>query len=126
MDIEKEFFNYIVEFVNDLTKLNVDGKIKMGLNAIALFLRTTTNIRSVTYPMNNFIMNSKFEISTENDIIFRNFDAKTGEIRTILNLINEIWDKVTNPDKKVIWDWMKFFLEFTTVNQSFLLNKCSK
>lgn len=126
MDIEKEFFNYIVEFVNDLTKLNVDGKIKMGLNAIALFLHTTTNISSVTYPMNNFIMNSKFEISTENDIIFRNFDAKTGEIRTILNLINEIWDKVTNPDKKVIWDWMKFFLEFTTVNQNFLLNKCSK
>ena len=120
MDIKKEYFNYIHAFVNDLSSLNIDARIQISLKAVSFFLTTTKNIETIVYPMHKFIINSKSEIETENDIFLRNFEAKTGEIKTILNLIGGIWEEIENADKKIIWDWMRFFLEFSTANQNFL------
>lgn len=110
----REFFDEIVKFFGDLKNIRVKKNefINTTLELVGVFISSRKDVDEIVKPMINFLKTNHQKIESRNDLLFKNFEAKTGAIRLLLNYISSIWQDVEQEDKTIIWDWMEYFLEF--------------
>lgn len=105
-------YEKVKEFVADLSNISsVDTPTKVTLAGISMFVQTSGPSEIITSPLVNFIKQNKQHIFGRDEAIFINFDAKTGPIRQLLNLISFAWKSLGSADKDSIWEWLEYFCE---------------
>lgn len=95
----------LVAFVEDLTQIpEMPMTAYLCLQGVSYYMKITES-DALIMPMYRFVASHIQDITCRNEGIFLNFEARTGNIRHLLNTTRQLWPLLSDHNKEAIWKW---------------------